>query len=517
MANGIWYGSVIDQFGRGVNQATIRVTDPITEDLLGLFKDREGTLPIGNPFLTRENGAIKFFVRAGRIDVNAAKGADAFDFLDEIVVDDWGFVAAPVIAVTDIESDSVTISITLDATNRSYITSFTPRYKLDSASIWTSLATIPAAATTYTFDSILSAVTDYDFSLVGNTFFETTATSNTVSATTDPSTIPLLAVLSDTNAAAPRTKLYSMPAGVLTALSNLATDPGTFQKKPSFSPDGSLLAISRGASASNLLLYSNPQDGTTPTLISGQPNVAMGGNGNCCAFNAAGTFLAGGSTATPWLQVYSISGTTATKLTNPATLPAASVLAVAFSPDGNFLACATGTSPYVHIYSISGTTFTKLSNPATLPPSTVQGLAFSPDSSMLACAIPDTSPYVHIYSISGTTFTKLSNPATLPNPSPMACAFSPNGQFLALGLYDSPYINIYSISGTTFTKLSNPATTPSGRCWSVAFNSDSSLLAASSESTPFVAVYDISGTTFTKKTNPATLPVAASRGVAFSP
>lgn len=87
MANGLWCGSCNDSVSRGaVNQATITVTDPAGE-LLGLFKDRAGTMPIGNPFLTREDGLIKFFVRTGRININAAKGGESFDFFNEVVTD----------------------------------------------------------------------------------------------------------------------------------------------------------------------------------------------------------------------------------------------------------------------------------------------------------------------------------------------------------------------------------------------------------------------------------------------
>lgn len=90
MANGIWYGSVNESVsGKALNNARVLVTDPDTDDLLGLFKDRDGTLPLGNPFLTREDGVIQFFVRVGRINVNVSRNGESVDFLNEIVADDW--------------------------------------------------------------------------------------------------------------------------------------------------------------------------------------------------------------------------------------------------------------------------------------------------------------------------------------------------------------------------------------------------------------------------------------------
>ena len=49
-------------------------------------------------------------------------------------------------------------------------------------------------------------------------------------------------------------------------------------------------------------------------------------------------------------------------------------------PEKNYLAIAHNTSPFVTIYSRSGDTFTKLSDPAALPAGTGNGVCFYPSS-----------------------------------------------------------------------------------------------------------------------------------------
>lgn len=91
MANGLWVGSVNDSVSRqSVNQARITVTDPDTGNLLGLYSDIEGTKPIGNPFLTREDGLVKFYVRAGRINISAFRNGVEKIFENEIVLEFLG-------------------------------------------------------------------------------------------------------------------------------------------------------------------------------------------------------------------------------------------------------------------------------------------------------------------------------------------------------------------------------------------------------------------------------------------
>jgi 6-phosphogluconolactonase (cycloisomerase 2 family) len=268
------------------------------------------------------------------------------------------------------------------------------------------------------------------------------------------------------------------------------------------------------ADVSNFAKLSDP--GTTPT-----------GNANGIAFSADGQLMAIAHATSPYVSIYSISGTTFTKLSDPSTLPPAEAFGVAFSPDGAFLAVGHNTSPRITIYSISGTgaaaTFTKLSDPVSLPSGQPGGVAFSPDSSLLS-VVHNTSPYCTVYSISGTIFTKLTggdtsefaNSADLPASTGNGVAFNETGRFMAVAHTTSPFVSIYSINGTTFTKLSNPGTLPASTGNGVAFSRDGLHMAVAHETTPFVTIYSISGTTFTKLSNPSTLPDGNGKAVAFS-
>ena len=246
------------------------------------------------------------------------------------------------------------------------------------------------------------------------------------------------------------------------------------------------------------------------------PSTLPPADGLGVSFSPDGNFLAVGHGISPFVTIYSISGTTFTKITNPGTLPADDGRDVAFSPNSDFLAVAHFTSPYITIYSISGTTFTKLTNPGTLPTGNSRGVAFSPDGNFLAVA-HTTSPYVTIYSISGTTFTKITNPTILPTGGGFGVSFSTDGNFMSVAHDLSPYVTIYSISGTTFTKITNPAILPTGIGNGVSFSSDSDFLVVSHNTTPYITIYSISGTTFTKITNPTTLPTNTAKRSRFSP
>ena len=136
------------------------------------------------------------------------------------------------------------------------------------------------------------------------------------------------------------------------------------------------------------------------------------------------------------------------KLSDPASLPPSIGRSVAFSPDGQFMAVAHNNSPFITIYSMSGTTFTKLSNPAPLPINTGYGVAFSPNGQFMAVA-HTTSPFITIYSISGTTFTKLTNPSSLPAGIGYGVAFDTNSKKLAVAHATSPFVTIYDIRRST--------------------------------------------------------------------
>ena len=103
MANGLWIGNIQDGYGRCVSTGvTIEVRDP-ANDLVALYRDKAGTQPLGNPFITLEDGIIKFYCEAGRVNILARKGADAHTLENEIVLDDWTEAAPGVCVCGDSE------------------------------------------------------------------------------------------------------------------------------------------------------------------------------------------------------------------------------------------------------------------------------------------------------------------------------------------------------------------------------------------------------------------------------
>jgi hypothetical protein len=71
----------------------------------------------------------------------------------------------------------------------------------------------------------------------------------------------------------------------------------------------------------------------------------------------------------------------------------------AFSPNGEFLFGVSGSSSYIIIYQRSGTTFTKQTDPATLPAGAGNGVCVSPTCEFLSVA-HTTTPFVTIYQTS---------------------------------------------------------------------------------------------------------------------
>ena len=141
-------------------------------------------------------------------------------------------------------------------------------------------------------------------------------------------------------------------------------------------------------------------------------------------------FLAVGHVSTPYVTVYENSGTLGSSygaISNPSDLPTGAVRGLSWDPTSTYLAVGfsknLGSTP-IFIYKRSGSTLTKLTNPASIPAvSTVLACRFDPSGNYLAIGFngPDavdndglpiaTSNYFWVYKRSGDTFTKLADPA----------------------------------------------------------------------------------------------------------
>lgn len=263
-----------------------------------------------------------------------------------------------------------------------------------------------------------------------------------------------------------------------------------------FSPDGTKLVLLFNSENTLYIRVIGVSGATFTNLVDYQLVSSEGGNYRArCAFSPDGSLFAVAHNASPYVSLYSVSGSTFTKLSNPSTLPSGSAKGISFSPDGSKLCVAH--SGGVTIYSISGTTFTAIGTAPTGMGAS-NGCSFSSDSSMLAVA-SNASPYINSYSIDGTTYTKLSNPATLPTGAAQDCEFDTTGNYLAVSHANSPYITIYSISGTTFTKASNPPTIPASSSQGCAFSSTGKYLAVASIGAPYANAYNVTADAIPEK------------------
>ncbi len=322
-------------------------------------------------------------------------------------------------------------------------------------------------------------------------------------------------------------QVYAQPRGQFnwaspTKLANPSVIPPAWAIGAGWSPNGEFLAV---AHQTTPFVTVYQRSGTTFTKLVGGggqfSSTLPTGSGNSAEWSPSGEFLAVAHGTTPFISIYQQSGTTFTKLTDPAILPTGNGQCLAWSPNGEFLAIGHSTTPFITVYQRSGTTFTKLVGgggqfSSTLPTNVGTGIAWSPDGQFL-CYAHNGSPYITIYQVSGTTFTKVTNPSNLPTATAIECEWSPDGQFLVVTYSAAPGMIIYQQSGTTFTKVTNPAIMPNGTiAQGIAWSPNSKFLAIGQELTPFILIYQRSGTTFTKLTDPASLPVSSGDSLTWS-
>ena len=290
------------------------------------------------------------------------------------------------------------------------------------------------------------------------------------------------------------------------ALATPATLPSTAATAIAFSPNNEFLVVGQDSADPRLFFYQRTSQ--TFNFLSGEPSSQpTSGFIADISWSVDGEFVAVAHTASVGISIYQRSGSSFTKLANPATTPGTG-RSVAFSPNGEFLVVFRATTPFIFIYQRSGTTFTKLADPATLPtggPLTAQeGVAWSPNGEFLAVAHL-TTPFVTIYQRDGTTFTKLADPATLPTGIGLGVGFSSDNEFLAVGISPSPFAHVYQRSGTTFTKLvsgdggefADSADMPTGNGRRIAWSPDNNILAIAADR---VRVYQ-TGSIFTSVSN----------------
>lgn len=153
------------------------------------------------------------------------------------------------------------------------------------------------------------------------------------------------------------------------------------------------------------------------------------GASNGIATTADGTVVAVAHGGSPYISVYTRSGTTLTKVTNPATLPASTGQCVAWNRDNNRLAVGAGIN--FKVYKWDGSTLTALADPATLPGTSVRGIAWNLDGSVLfvhtKLETNTASPFVWMYRLSGDTLTLMNSSTNRQIPYHIPATNGPKG------------------------------------------------------------------------------------------
>lgn len=518
MANGPWYGSVADEFGLAIPYARINVTDPgDPESLVALYKDRDGNQPLGNPFMTGPDGVVKFYARAGRIDIYANhRGVDAQVWYDEIIADDWG-VEPPAGCVAWISPcywDN-----NLDPTNANW-----------SGAYWQ-------------FDALGSGVpTD-----VIEHQLDVTETGEEAGWQTGMRPGTLVAaysfVFEVTPELTPRISLYDSD-GLLLGEANLpaaASGVGALiipLEWNGFDIENIFITIYGGDNAGYVRLTSvELLHGFSRLLIPNNTGARLQildttgddyndqaftmstpptGTGRCSRIFPDGSAVVIGQSGSPYINAYTIAGDVYTRLANPATLPTGNVRDIAINPAGTICAVAHDNSPFLTLYDMTTAPWSKMADPATLPAAVAYSVDFSPDGSQLAVANGGSSGQkrLTVYDTATWTIPTIgSDNGVLPG-NGRVVRFHPTETMIFVGFDATPYLRIYDTTtwalytGTGSLTLPN---LPNDAQWRP---TDGRFVAVGHATSPYFTIIDRNS--WTTETIGA-VPYGDGTGVAWSP
>ena len=150
------------------------------------------------------------------------------------------------------------------------------------------------------------------------------------------------------------------------------------------------------------------------------PTTALPVYANGIAFSPISDLMVCVHQDAPRVSVSSVSAGVHTRHADPAVLPGSQAQAVAFNPTGDLV--VVGAQDGLYIYTVSGTTLTRISNPVGSPDNVVNA-AFNHDGTIMTLGIV-AAPYLVTYAVSGTTFTEITNPPSIVPQSVRAADFS---------------------------------------------------------------------------------------------
>lgn len=311
--------------------------------------------------------------------------------------------------------------------------------------------------------------------------------------------------------------------------------PTTAVAGMSISPDGKIL-VSGGTTTpftSYFGVYDTPAEVQTQLVAKATPTppaAAAAVKGTVFTPDMRAIFVVSGTT--PFIQGWALDRGVAsgTAFTNPGTLPTGAGQCIAMHPSGFFVGVGHTTTPFMSIYDLlaTGTSYgygAKATNPVTLPAAQVNALAWCDQGDYIAAA-SQTTPFIQVWSwVNGIFGTASTNPSTLPAGGPAGqlghgIAWRPQGDYIAMAMTASPFLYVVPFDratgafGTALTinALASAAT-------SVAWTPCGQYLVVTNNASPGLYVFDFStGTIGTPMTfSPGSSPGAAVNDVVIHP
>lgn len=105
----VWQKTITDAEGNIVNGADVEVRDSLTNNLATLYQDRDGLIPISNPFNAGAGGVARFYTARGFYNVTATFASDS----SEYVFQDIGSASAATPDVIQYATDGDTLAANL--------------------------------------------------------------------------------------------------------------------------------------------------------------------------------------------------------------------------------------------------------------------------------------------------------------------------------------------------------------------------------------------------------------------
>jgi hypothetical protein len=248
--------------------------------------------------------------------------------------------------------------------------------------------------------------------------------------------------------------------------------------------------------------------GSTLTDLTSQPDVSPGGPIFASSgWSPDGNYFATYTTGSPYLKIYKRTGASFSHLTSAVDTqvsPSNSATTLMWSPDGNFIAISGGSGNpdrmIWYSWNAGTETATKLTNPTTLPSSgsNTWSLAWNPTSDAILMGM-EGAPYFRYYTRSGNTLTAdfgVFAGTVSPSSRFFGAQWSHDGSRFAIAMFNLSETWVYSDDGDgTYTLEATLSGGKSGVVWSP----DDSLLMMNGGS-PNLTAYHRSGSTYTNIT-----------------